>query len=279
MDILIGLLFAVFWASASIAAKTGIKSVDPITLLVIRFLIAGVLMLLYVVFVKKERLPQKSEWGKLSIFSLLNTVIYLGLFFIASKTISAGLLTLFVSINPLLIALIGAFYINRKPTKNELVGFIICFIGLSVASLPHLQNARANVYSIVILLLGMLSYSFGTVYFKKQNIALSNLSVNAWQVLIAGIVLIPVSFLLQTKPITYNRDFYLSLFWLTIVVSIFTMLLWLYLLKKDTVKASRWLYVSPIFGYILSHFILDEPITWHAGIGTVLVIAGLIKSR
>lgn len=279
MDILIGLLFAVFWASAAIAAKTGIKSADPITLLVIRFLIAGILMLLYVVIVKKERLPQKSEWKKLSIFSLLNTAIYLGLFFIASKTISAGLATLFVSINPLLIAFIGAFYINRIPTKNEIIGFIVCFIGLSVASLPHLQNARADISGILILLLGMLSYSFGTVYFKKQNIALSNLNINAWQVLIAGVVLIPVSFLFQTKPIIYNSDFYVSLFWLTIVISIFTMLLWLYLLKKDTVKASRWLYVSPIFGYILSYFILDEPITWHAGIGTVLVIAGLVKSR
>jgi probable blue pigment (indigoidine) exporter len=279
MDILIGLLFAIFWASASIAAKTGIKSADPLTLLVIRFLIAGILMLLYVLFVNKERLPRKSEWKKLSIFSLLNTAIYLGMFFIASKTISAGLATLFVSINPLLIAFIGAFYINRKPTKNEIIGFIICFIGLSVASLPHLQNARADISGIIILLLGMLSYSFGTVYFKKQNIALSNLGINAWQVLIAGIVLIPVSFLFQTKPITYNRDFYLSLFWLTIVISIFTMLLWLHLLKKDTVKASRWLYLSPIFGYILSYFILHEPITWHAGVGTVLVIAGLIKSR
>jgi probable blue pigment (indigoidine) exporter len=279
MDILIGLLFAVFWASAAVATKIGLRSADPIALLVIRFLIAGALMLLYVRFIKKERLPVKEEWKRIGIFSLLNTAIYLSLFFIASKTISAGLATLFVSINPLLIAFIGAFYINRTPTKNEILGFIICFIGLLVASLPNFQHARADISGIIILLLGMLSYSFGTVYFKKQNIALTNLSINAWQVLIAGIVLIPVSVLFQTKSIIYNSDFYVSLFWLTIVISIFTMLLWLYLLKKDTVKASRWLYVSPIFGYILSYFVLHEPITWHAGVGTVLVIAGLIISR
>jgi probable blue pigment (indigoidine) exporter len=279
MDILAGLVFALFWASASVAAKTGLKSADPLTLLVIRFLIAGLLMLLYSLVIKKERLPRQAEWKQLTVFGSLNTSVYLGCFFIASQTVSAGLATLFVSVNPLLIAFISAAYIKRQPSRNEIIGFSICFLGLVIASWPHLQDAQASLFGIVILSLGMLVYSFGTVYFKKQNMQLSTLSVNAWQVLIGGLILIPFSFLFYTRPIQFNRDFYLSLFWLTIVVSIFTMLLWLYLLKKDTVKASRWLYLSPIFGYLLSYFILDEPLTLFAGFGTVLVIAGLIKSR
>jgi probable blue pigment (indigoidine) exporter len=279
MEIIAGLVFALFWASASVAAKTGLKSADPLTLLVIRFLLAGLLMLLYSVVVKKERLPRQAEWKQLTIFGSLNTAVYLGCFFIASQTVSAGLATLFVSVNPLLIAFISAAYLKRTPSRNEIIGFSICFIGLALASWPHLQDAEASLFGIVILSLGMLVYSFGTVYFKKQNMQLSTLSVNAWQVLIGGLILIPFSFLFNTRPIAFNQDFYLSLFWLTIVVSIFTMLLWLYLLKKDTVKASRWLYLSPIFGYLLSYFILDEPLTVFAGFGTLLVIAGLIKSR
>jgi probable blue pigment (indigoidine) exporter len=69
------------------------------------------------------------------------------------------------------------------------------------------------------------------------------------------------------------------LFWLVIAVSIGAVQLWLYLLKIDPVKASLWLFLCPIFGFIFANILLNEPITIYTGIGTFCVIFGLYLAQ
>jgi probable blue pigment (indigoidine) exporter len=47
------------------------------------------------------------------------------------------------------------------------------------------------------------------------------------------------------------------------------------LLKTDAVRASLWLYLCPIFGFIYSAILLNEPITLYTITGTLLVMAAL----
>jgi drug/metabolite transporter (DMT)-like permease len=64
-----------------------------------------------------------------------------------------------------------------------------------------------------------------------------------------------------------------------IPVSIGAVQLWLYLLKKDPIKASLWLFLCPIFGFIYASFLLKEPITSYTYVGTLLVIVGLYLAQ
>jgi len=270
-----GIFFALLWASAAVAMKIGLASASPLTLAVFRFLLAGILTVLFSLIFLKEKLPNKSDWLKLIVFGLLNITIYLGCLFVAIEHVSAGLMNLFVSINPILIILFSILFLNRRVSKNEITGFIVCFLGLLIAVLPLLQNTEANLLGIVLLLIGMCSYSVGSVFYKKYDLKLSNTSINAWQTLLGGIFLIPVAYLMNSKEIIFNTNFYISLFWLAIVISAFATLIWLNLVKKDPVKASKWLFLAPVFGYLLSFVILDEQITTYEIIGTILVIIGL----
>ena len=145
--------------------------------------------------------------------------------------------------------------------------------------MPSLMDSSSTVMGLLILTLGIFSYSFANVYFSKMNVPLSNIAINTWQVLIGGTLLIPVALLMPHKEIVWDNNLLISVFWLAIVISICTSLLWYYLLKKDTIKASQWLYLSPIMGYGLSYWLLNEPITIFAVVGTVLVIMGLYISK
>nr|WP_302180151.1 EamA family transporter [Chryseosolibacter indicus] len=130
------------------------------------------------------------------------------------------------------------------------------------------------------MLLGMFSFSLGNVYYSKTKFSLSADSINAWQIVIGGLGLSPL--LLVNRGDAYlipDLNFWLNLLWLSVVVSIISVRLWFYLLKKDPVHASQWLYLAPVFGYILSFFVLGEAITGYAIAGTVVVIAGLILSK
>ncbi len=280
MEYAIGLLFALFWASGSLATKIGVKSADPLTLALMRFTIAGTLLFSYTYLVKKEsRFPKAEEWKKLIIFGFFGTTIYSGCYFIATETTSVGLLNLFVAINPLLIVLLSAIWLKKQVTKNEIIGFIICFAGLIFATYPSLKDSSATLFGIILLSIGMLSYSFANVYYGKMNLALPNITINTWQVIFGGLMLVPFAFFWQNKHITWDKNLLISVLWLGIIISICTTLLWYFLLKKDAIKASRWLYLSPILGYALSYFLLHEAITKYAVIGTLLVIFGLYIAK
>lgn len=270
-----GILFAVLWASGAIAMKTGLNSSSPLTLAIFRFLLAGIIMVSFSQIFLKEKLPNKTEWLKIIVFGFLNITMYLGCLFIAIEYVSAGLMNLFVSINPILIIFFSILFLNRKVTKHEITGFLVCFIGLLIAVLPLIKKNEANLVGIILLIIGMSSYSIGSVFYKKFDLKLSNTSINAWQTLLGGVFLIPFAYLMNTKTIILNANFYISLFWLSIVISVFATLIWLNLVKKDPIKASKWLFLAPVFGYFLSYFILGEQITLYEVIGTVLVIIGL----
>ena len=274
-----GILFALLWASAAIAMKIGINSSSPLTLAVIRFLIAGVLMVSVLHLFLKEKLPSKSDWLKITVFGLLNISIYLGCLFAAIQFVSAGLMNLFISINPILIIFFSVIFLDKKVSKYEIAGFLTCFTGLLIATFPALLKSSTSLTGIILLIIGMSSYSLGSVYYKKSKLKLPNSIINGWQTLIGGIFLIPVAYLMNIKTIILDNNFYFSLFWLTVVISIFATLLWLNLLKKDTVKASKWLFLAPVFGYLLSFLILGEGITIYEVTGTIFVIIGLRISK
>jgi drug/metabolite transporter (DMT)-like permease len=56
------------------------------------------------------------------------------------------------------------------------------------------------------------------------------------------------------------------------------MLLWFYLLKQDTVRANTWLFMTPIFGYVLAAIFLNESITKFDITATIFVVTGLLVS-
>ncbi|MGN7198003.1 EamA family transporter [Bacillus mycoides] len=85
--------------------------------------------------------------------------------------------------------------------------------------------------------------------------------------------------LLDSNPyINLDVNFAIGLFWQVVMTSIISMLLWFYLLKKDPIKANNYLFLTPIFGYLLAWLILKEDITWFHLIGAIFVIGGLLFS-
>lgn len=279
-NLLVGILFAMLWASASAATKIGLLSAQPFVIGNCRFFIAGILMLTYAYIFQKNRLPKSSEWKQLTIYGILNVSIYLGCFVLAMKHVSAGIGSLSTATNPLFISILSAFWLSRPVKKTEILGLILGIFGVGVATYPLLKNSFADVEGLIILAISMLSYSVGTVYYSSQKWKLPIIVINGWQVLLGGILLLPITlFFTDWSANTYDFRFWGSVFWLVVPVSIGAVQLWLYLLKIDPVKASLWLFLCPIFGFIYASFILQEPITTYTYIGTLLVITGLYLAQ
>ena len=272
-----GILFAIFWSSAAAATKIGLQSAQPFAVAIPRFFIAAFIMLFIAHVLLKKRLPAGKEWKQLAIYGLLNISIYLGLYVIAMQFVSAGLGSLSVAINPILISIMASIWLHHPVKRVALLSLLLCCAGIFIAALPLFEKSYASPGGLCLLLISTISYSSGAVYFSKQQWNnLHILTINGWQTLFGGLFLLPV-LLLTYQPNKNHFDFKWAgaILWLAILVSIFAVQLWLYLLKHHPVKASFWLFLCPVSGFIIAAIMLHEPVSLYTVIGVLLVIAGL----
>ena len=275
-----GILFAFLWASASTATKIGLHAAQPFVISIFRFVIAGSIMLFISHILMAKRLPQKKEWIQISIYGLFNITFYLGLYVVAMQKVSAGLGSLAVATNPVFIVLISAIWLSHKIKIKNIISLFLCFIGVFLAAYPLLQSSFATPGGILILVASMIAYSLGTIYYSKQNWnGLHILTINGWQTIIGAVFLIPVLWITYQSDLNvFNSDFWFSTSWLAIAVSIGAVQFWLYLLKINPIKASYWLFLCPIFGFLIAYFMVNEPLTLYTLFGVIFVIIGLYSS-
>lgn len=282
MDIAEGLFFAIFWASATVATKYAVHSSDLFLLACIRFIVVAILLQSYVYGIKRKSsvFPTKQQFKQLFVLGILNITLYMAGYLIAIKGVSAGLISLVTATNPLILIILSAMFLNKHPTRSQWIGIAICLIGLVLAAIPNLQNSHATLPGLAALILGITALCFGSIYFSKVNLSLSKLTVNTWQMTIGGLLFIPiVLFNGKHNFLIPDLNFFLSFLWLVVPVSIVAYALWLNLMHKDPVKASTWLFLTPVLGYVMAIIILHEQVTAFGLSGAVLVLTGLMYSR
>ena len=278
--ILAGLFFAALWSSGSVATKLGLKVAQPLLILNMRFFIAAILMLFIALWINKDRMPKRYEWQPLIVCGLLNMAIYSTVFIFAMKYVTAGIGTLATASCPLIISILNAVWMRQKIAWNIWMGLFLGLCGVAAAIYPLLLNAYATPMGIILISLSMLCYSIGTVYYQSINWSLSRLSINGWHVLFGGLILLPfTTYSFDTNQNNFDTTFWYSVFWLVIPVSILSGQLWLYLLKIEPTRASLWIFLCPIFGFLYAFILTNEPITVYTVVGTVLVIGGLYLGK
>jgi drug/metabolite transporter (DMT)-like permease len=276
-----GLLFAALWASASTATKIGLAVAQPLVIALMRFGVASSIMLLVSHAIKKYRLPQGKEWNQLFVYGLLNITIYLGCYVIAMQTVTAGIGALAVATNPVFISFLSVFFLKKNLSAPVILAIIICTAGVVCAAWPLFDEAVVTTQGLTILLFSMLSYSVGAIYFSAKNWGgLHLLTINGWQTLLGGIMLLPFTvFFYKDELNRFNETFWSCVLWLAIPVSIAAVQLWLWLLKTNAVKAGLWLFLCPLFGFVFAAWLMKDSISLYTIAGVAMVITGLLISQ
>ncbi len=272
-----GFIFAILWPSAATATKVALKDAQPLVVAVFRFGIAAAIMLLVSHLILKNKLPQRREWGQLAIYGLLNISVYLGMYVVAMKEVTASVGALTVAASPVFISFLSLIFLKKPISPRILLALIVCIFGFVVVAWPLFADASVTARGLVLLLVSMFSYALGTIYFTSRKWeGLHLLTINGWQTLLGGLFLLP--FMLFTYKWDANRfspGFWTGTLWLALPVSIAAVLLWLKLIKQDAVKAGLWLFLCPIFGIVIAALLMGDPISLFTVAGLAMVLAGL----
>lgn len=277
--VIVALFYILLWSSAFIATKIGVTHSPPLTLLASRFLAAALLMAL-LAWVQKLSWPQGwSAWGRLALFGLLNSALYLGCNYLALRYLSAGMGTIISATNPLLLTLIAPIVLRERLTWWRILGLILGFggvlfvMGARLNGQGHLDTPGGMLLSF----LGTVCFVAATIVYKRYPPREHAFVVNAVQLGAAGLVLvIPALLFEHPEQVRIDPPLAWSFLYLVLVISIGASLIWFWLLKRgEASTVSSYYFLTPIAGLALAALLLGEPFGLRDALGLVAVAAGI----
>lgn len=279
MDTLLGLIFAFLWSSATVATKFIGRDTAPLTVLAIRFAVAALILLTYMHARRREPLPRGVEWRHTAVLGFANSTVFLGASWLAIQQEPVGLYQLFVAAGPFLVAVLSMVWLKRAVIGREWLGMALAALGLALVVAPNIGNSDATPLAVGLTALAVVVNSFGSVYARWSQIKLSPGVLNGWQLVFGLLFVLPLAIGLNAgRPVNVTPAVAAGMLWVIFAVSIGAMMIWFHLVRKDPVRASNWLFLSPVFSYLMGAALLGEPIETYDLLGGALVLAGLIVS-
>jgi len=271
-------IFYIFlWASAYVPSKIGVLDSSPLWFLVVRFAVAGGIVLAAALALG-ARLPRTgAQWGVLIALGVLSNGIYLGLTYEAFRHLASGIGAIIASTNPLVLAIVAPFVLREALTPVKTGGLLLGFGGVVWIMLARTGTGSANATDVLLAFGGVLSSVAGTIVFKRWGTTFDLRITTAVGLLAAGLLLLPFALLTEgMSHVLWSPRIIVSFWYLVVVVSIGASLLWFWLLKHgEASRVSAFFFLTPVFGLLLGYFFLHEAIGMRDLGGLVAIAAGL----
>lgn len=218
-----------FWAGNYVLGSSAVESIDPISLVLLRWAIALVPLVLLAQVIERPRWREVfAAWRwliPLSVFGLLgyNLLLYAALQF--TDPFTASLINAF---NPALIALAAAMFLRERLTGRTMIGVLIALVGVLVvlsggdlASLLGEGFGRGEV-----LMIGVIAAWTAYTIIVRRAPRLPPITATAVQAIFAVGLLTPVSLATGGPQLPTDGSTLGALLFIGIFPSVLSYLLW-----------------------------------------------------
>jgi drug/metabolite transporter (DMT)-like permease len=276
---LIGLCF--FWGTTYLGIKIGVPHFPPFLFSGIRYLIAGAIVLMYfVLFERQTQWPSQKELFRIMISGLF---IFVGgnLFLVlAEQQVESGLAALVNTMFPVWIVIITRIWNpSEKTPPLALLGILIAFAGQFIVFHGQLEAIKNPAYVVGLLFLvgGVINGSIGSIFMKKNPVAINPVLVGALQMFLCGGIT-AIAGLVKGEQLSASiaAEGWWAMVYLIIAGSIIGYSLFVYALHHlPATLVSVYAYVNPIVALWLGWLILSEPVTMKAVYAMIITLTGV----
>jgi drug/metabolite transporter (DMT)-like permease len=272
-----------FWGSTYLAIDIAVERIPPAHMCGLRFIIAGVFMLVFCGLRGRKVLYRQAQLGQMAIVGVLLlmggnlTLSY------AEKYVASGLAALIVAITPLWFLVLDSLLLgDHHIDLRGKIGLGLGIVGLIVLLWPSLAATsamgRIQLWASVSLVGGSFSWALGSVLAKKwKSPEVDPFSATAWQMIAAGLANFLAAFVLGdiSRAVWTFRGLSAVLYLVVCGSWIgYTAYIWL-LGHVPTSKVSTYAYVNPVVAVFLGWLVLHERVDAYILAGSAVVVASV----
>lgn len=282
------LLYALF-ASIFTVAKTGLNYVQPLFLVGSRMMLAGMILLAYQFFIKKENfLFDRITWIRLILLALFNIYLTNIFEFWGLKYLTSFKTCFIYSLSPFLSALFSYFLFVEKLTKRKWLGLFIGFTGFIPILLHHTsyEEETGNLFFFSWAELSVMMAAICSVYgwiVLKQLVnehQLSPATANGVTMFGGGLLALSHSFFTENwnpLPVSNYGVFFECTLLLIIISNLICYNLYGTLLKRYSATFMSFAgFTTPLFSALFGWLFLGEEVTWPFYASFSIVFIGLL---
>lgn len=271
-----GLAFAIMWSSAFTSARIIVMDAPPLGSLALRFLISGVIAILIARALGQTWHLSRAQWRATFIFGLSQNALYLGLNFVALRTIDASLAAIIASTMPLLVALASWVALRERLHPVAIAGLIAGAVGVMI-----IMGARVSegVDIVAVSLCGIAAVALTVATLSVRGAASSGnlLMVVGLQMLVGSAILAVASAALETHTVNMTWQLGVAFVYTTLVPGLLATWVWFALVDRiGAIRAATFHFLNPFFGVAMAAVLLGETIGSRDVAGVAIITAGIL---
>jgi len=259
-------------------AKVGIQYAEPLTLLMWRYISVVALLVPFYLALKPPLPERRMDWVHIAMVGILVQGVYFGMcWFAFSLGISAGVVAIIMSLQPILVAILAPVLANENVSWLRWTGLILGFIGVIFVIAARSRLETPSVMGIGVCIIALAGMTSGVLYEKRFGVSHHPVISNLGQYSAGLIFVFPITYSIETMQVQWTGTLVAALTYLVIGNSILAITLLLAMIRAGEVsRVSALMFLVPplaaIFGWLLLGEIMP-PVAW---IGMALAGVGVI---
>ncbi len=277
----------IVWGSTYFFISRALHGFPPFLLGGIRFMIAGIMMMVWSVW-KKEKIM---DWPTIKLAAISGFLILFignGVVIFVEQYVGSAWVAIIISAAPLW------YVVYDKPhwkdnfsSRSIITGLLLGLVGIFLLFLPNISSSYKtdrNPYeklALFALIIGSMSWVVGSLYAKYRKTQ-SPANVNtSWQMFFAGIYFLTgAAFTGEYKTFQFgsvSADAWFSLFYLVIFGSILAYSCFVWLMEvRSPAQVSTYAYVNPVVAVLLGVFIASEQVSMLQVTGLMVILISVL---
>ena len=274
----------IVWGSTYLGIRFAIETIPPFFHATIRFLISGIILLLWQRQAGQE-MPTRKQWISTAIIGNLLLLGGNGLVAWAEQTIPSGVAALIIGAIPMFLVVTEALRPGGvRPGWNAIIGLLIGFGGIFLLVGPAEitgSGASLDPLGVGALLMACVFWSIGSIYSKTADLPKSSLMTTSAQMLTGSIGLFIISGLTgewsNLDPAGVSMRSLLGLTYLIFIGSLIGFVSYGWLLQNAPISlVATYAYVNPIVAVLLGNWLAAEPLEPRIWLATAIIIGSVI---
>ena len=268
-----------FWGTTYLGIRMSLETFPPLVLVTVRYLLSGSVMLL-LARARGLYLPRGRELAAACVSGFLTLGIGNGALVFAEVLVPSGIASLIISISPFWMVAAEALLPGGERLHAPTLGGMA--VGLAGAALLFTPDAdthginRALLTGFLILQVGMVGWSFGSIYQRRKAGRAHPVVAGGVQQLAAALILLPFSLLIPQASLHWSTRGVSALCYLVVFGSLVGYSAYVYAMDRLPVAiVSIYPYANAVVAVFLGWLFYREPFGPRELVAMAIIFAGV----